>query len=165
MLLLLLLLVSLIFIRTAFDNRTASAREIWRQMQATRYHKANPKLKINTVVSGSAAAPEVVFKFIDDTEVNIIDVLNRNIKYIYDGTCYWRRWWLPMLIRNEKSCHSHYCRMMVLNFYFWIYRNDSIVVTIQQMKFSSTSTCPLTTLITNLKWAGNPLTIKLILLK
>eukprot|EP00531_Pseudo-nitzschia_arenysensis_P003154 CAMPEP_0116128002 /NCGR_PEP_ID=MMETSP0329-20121206/7131_1 /TAXON_ID=697910 /ORGANISM="Pseudo-nitzschia arenysensis, Strain B593" /LENGTH=114 /DNA_ID=CAMNT_0003622119 /DNA_START=100 /DNA_END=444 /DNA_ORIENTATION=- len=51
-----------------FDNRTKSAREIWRQMQATRYHKANPKLKINTEVLGTTAAPEVVFKFIDDTE-------------------------------------------------------------------------------------------------
>jgi len=51
-----------------FDNRTKSAREIWRQMQATRYHKANPKLKINTEVLGTAAAPEVVFKFFDDTE-------------------------------------------------------------------------------------------------
>lgn len=39
-------------------------------MQATRYHKANPKLQINTEVLGSAAAPEVVFKFIDDTEVS-----------------------------------------------------------------------------------------------
>ena len=56
----------------AFDKRTASAREIWRQMQATRYHKANPKLKINTDVSGSAAAPEVVFKLIDDTEVRLL---------------------------------------------------------------------------------------------
>jgi hypothetical protein len=53
----------------AFDNRTKSAREIWRQMQATRYHRANPTLKINTDVSGTPAAPEVVFKLIDDTEV------------------------------------------------------------------------------------------------
>jgi hypothetical protein len=37
-------------------------------MQATRYHAANPNLKINTHVLGTAAAPEVVFKFIDDTE-------------------------------------------------------------------------------------------------
>lgn len=37
-------------------------------MQATRYHKANPKLQINTEVMGTAAPPEVVFKFIDDTE-------------------------------------------------------------------------------------------------
>ena len=54
----------------AFDNRTASAREIWRQMQSTRYYKANPKLKINTEVLGTAAAPEVVFKLIDDTVVS-----------------------------------------------------------------------------------------------
>ena len=52
-----------------FDNRTKSAREIWRQMQATRYHILNPKLKINTVVSGTAEPPEVVFKFADDSEV------------------------------------------------------------------------------------------------
>eukprot|EP00536_Pseudo-nitzschia_multiseries_P010434 jgi/Psemu1/289086/fgenesh1_pg.318_\ len=51
-----------------FDNRTKSARELWRQMQATRYRKANPKLEINTHVLGSASPPEVVFKFIDDTE-------------------------------------------------------------------------------------------------
>jgi len=38
-------------------------------MQASRYHNANPKLKINTNVSGTADAPEVVFKFVDDTEV------------------------------------------------------------------------------------------------
>jgi len=41
-------------------------------MQSTRYHKANPKLKINTEVLGTAAAPEVVFKFIDDTVVSTV---------------------------------------------------------------------------------------------
>jgi hypothetical protein len=51
-----------------FDSRTKSAREIWRQMQATRYHNANPNLKINTEVMGTPDAPEVTFKFIDDTE-------------------------------------------------------------------------------------------------
>lgn len=56
---------------TAFDNRTKSAREIWRQMQATRFHRANPKLKINTNVSGSAAAPQVVFTLVDDSQVRI----------------------------------------------------------------------------------------------
>lgn len=60
----------------AFDNRTASAREIWRQMQSTRYYKANPKLKINTEVLGTAAAPEVVFKLIDDT---VVSSMNRII--------------------------------------------------------------------------------------
>ena len=39
-------------------------------MQSTRYYKANPKLKINTEVLGTAAAPEVVFKLIDDTVVS-----------------------------------------------------------------------------------------------
>ena len=52
----------------AFDNRTKSTREIWRQLQATRFHKANPDLKINTIVSGTPDPPEVVFTFIDDTE-------------------------------------------------------------------------------------------------
>lgn len=40
-------------------------------MQSTRYHRANPNLKINTDVSGTAAAPEVVFKLTDDTEVSL----------------------------------------------------------------------------------------------
>ena len=41
-------------------------------MQATRFQNVNPKLKINTHVKGSAAPPEVVFKFIDDTEVSLL---------------------------------------------------------------------------------------------
>ncbi|KAG7342464.1 39S ribosomal protein L53/MRP-L53 [Nitzschia inconspicua] len=52
-----------------FDNRTKSAREIWRQMQATRFKRANPKLQINTNVSGTAAAPQVVFTLYDDSEM------------------------------------------------------------------------------------------------
>ncbi|VEU40462.1 unnamed protein product [Pseudo-nitzschia multistriata] len=51
-----------------FDNRTTSAREFWRQMQATRYRKMNPRLEINTHVLGSASPPEIVLKLIDDTE-------------------------------------------------------------------------------------------------
>ena len=53
----------------AFDIRTKSAREVWRQMQAPRYTKANPSLKINMDIVATPDAPEVVFKFIDDTEV------------------------------------------------------------------------------------------------
>jgi hypothetical protein len=53
----------------AFDNRTKSAKEIWRQMQASRFHTANPKLKVSTEVMATPAAPEVVFKFFDDSEV------------------------------------------------------------------------------------------------
>jgi hypothetical protein len=67
----------------AFDNRTKSAREIWRQMQATRFQKANPKLKINTNVSGSAAAPQVVFTLMDDTEVWI--QANRDLECVKQG--------------------------------------------------------------------------------
>ena len=54
----------------AFDNRTKSAREFLRQMMATRYYDANPKLRLNTIVSGSEAAPEVVVTFVDDSEVS-----------------------------------------------------------------------------------------------
>jgi hypothetical protein len=53
----------------AFDGRTKSAREMWRQMQASRFRKVNPGLKINTNVVSTPDAPEVIFKFIDDTEV------------------------------------------------------------------------------------------------
>lgn len=55
----------------AFDNRTRSTREIWRQLQAGRFHNANPNLSINTHVLGTADPPQVVFKFIDDTEVRV----------------------------------------------------------------------------------------------
>ena len=65
-------LISLLFNSSAFDNRTKSAKEIWRQMQATRYQTANPSLKINTDVTGTPDAPEVTFKFIDDTEVRSV---------------------------------------------------------------------------------------------
>eukprot|EP00934_Nitzschia_sp_Nitz4_P000997 Nitzschia sp. Nitz4//scaffold2_size372955//214275//214706//NITZ4_000437-RA/size372955-snap-gene-0.35-mRNA-1//1//CDS//3329546820//997//frame0 len=51
-----------------FDSRTKSTREIWRQMQASRYYDANPNLAVNTVVSGGPEAPEIVFKFVDDSE-------------------------------------------------------------------------------------------------
>jgi hypothetical protein len=55
--------------RQAFDSRTKSAREIWRQMHAKRFQDANPNLKINTDVTSTPHAPEVIFKFIDDSEV------------------------------------------------------------------------------------------------
>ena len=56
------------YTHTAYDGRTRSAREIWRQVQATRFRDANPNLKINTHVIGTAEPPEVLFKFVDDTE-------------------------------------------------------------------------------------------------
>jgi hypothetical protein len=60
------------FIFTALDGRTRSAREMWRQMQATRFHKANPKLKVNTHVLCTADPPEVIFKFVDESEVGTL---------------------------------------------------------------------------------------------
>jgi hypothetical protein len=53
----------------AFDARTTSARELLQQVRAERFKKANPKLEILTTVTGSAAPPKAVFKFVDDTEV------------------------------------------------------------------------------------------------
>jgi len=41
-----------------------------RQVQAERFLKANPKLKINTNVVGTADPPKVEFEFIDGTTVS-----------------------------------------------------------------------------------------------
>jgi hypothetical protein len=41
-----------------------------RQVQAQRFAKANPKLKIGTHVVGTADAPKVDFEFIDGTKVS-----------------------------------------------------------------------------------------------
>lgn len=58
----------------AFDSRTRSTREIWRQMQAKRFHDANPKLKINTDVSSSPDPPQIVFTFVDDSKVRTVEL-------------------------------------------------------------------------------------------
>jgi hypothetical protein len=39
-------------------------------MKASRFYKANPKLKLNTHVLGGPDAPEVLFTLVDDTEVS-----------------------------------------------------------------------------------------------
>jgi hypothetical protein len=54
----------------AFDNRTRSARELLRQVQASRFKKANPKLKIAIDVHSRPDAPVAVFHFVDGTEVS-----------------------------------------------------------------------------------------------
>lgn len=41
-----------------------------RQVQAQRFVKANPKLKIGTHVVGTAEPPKVDFEFIDGTKVS-----------------------------------------------------------------------------------------------
>lgn len=51
-----------------FDNRTRSARELLRQMNATRYSRSNPKLVVNPIVSSKPDAPWVKFGFVDGTE-------------------------------------------------------------------------------------------------
>lgn len=51
----------------AFDSRTRSTRELMRQVQAERFVKSNPKLKINTMVVGTTDPPKVEFEFIDGT--------------------------------------------------------------------------------------------------
>uniref|UniRef100_A0A7R9WVM4 Large ribosomal subunit protein mL53 n=1 Tax=Craspedostauros australis TaxID=1486917 RepID=A0A7R9WVM4_9STRA len=51
-----------------FDARTRSARELWRQMQATRFQKENPNLKVNAKVLNTPDEPTVVFTFVDDTQ-------------------------------------------------------------------------------------------------
>mmetsp|Transcript_3044 Transcript_3044/g.4697 ORF Transcript_3044/g.4697 Transcript_3044/m.4697 type:complete len:116 (-) Transcript_3044:1484-1831(-) len=51
-----------------FDNRTRSARELLRQMNATRYSRSNPKLKVTPIVSAKPDAPWVKFGFVDGTD-------------------------------------------------------------------------------------------------
>mmetsp|Transcript_1801 Transcript_1801/g.2593 ORF Transcript_1801/g.2593 Transcript_1801/m.2593 type:complete len:118 (+) Transcript_1801:80-433(+) len=51
-----------------FDSRTRSARELLRQVQAQRFVKANPKLKIAANVVSTPNPPQVRFQFADDSE-------------------------------------------------------------------------------------------------
>mmetsp|Transcript_2944 Transcript_2944/g.4785 ORF Transcript_2944/g.4785 Transcript_2944/m.4785 type:complete len:117 (-) Transcript_2944:64-414(-) len=53
-----------------FDSRTTSARELLRQVQASRLKAANPKLEIDAKVLNSAEAPSAVFKFVDDSQID-----------------------------------------------------------------------------------------------
>ena len=55
----------------AFDRRARSTREVLRQVQAKRYIKANPNLKIAYEVHHRADAPTTRFHFIDGSEVCI----------------------------------------------------------------------------------------------
>lgn len=135
----------------AFDNRTKSAREIWRQMQATRYHKANPKLKINTEVLGTAAAPEVVFKFIDETEVSS-DAHCVSVVDIVDGVL------CPCNTFVCVSLTEFWMGISSASFYI-NRRNDTRVNIIQLTRYSLTSTCLSTTSTTNLKWVESRSTI------
>ena len=57
------------FTFTAFDSRTRSVRELLRQVQAERFSKANPKLKIKANVLGTVDPPIAEFEFVDGTVV------------------------------------------------------------------------------------------------
>jgi hypothetical protein len=77
-------------------------------MQATRYHDSNPKLKINTVVSGTAAPPEVVFKFADDSEVRprlnvLAEFMKWNVRKYGTASS-------DPLVRSDTNCYfgSHF---------------------------------------------------------
>jgi hypothetical protein len=56
-------------LKTAFDARSTSAREMMRQVQASRFKKANPKLQIRFDIHGRVDKPIVQFSFADGTEV------------------------------------------------------------------------------------------------
>ncbi len=55
-------------VTVALDSRTASARELLRQVQANRIKKANPKMVLNVDVLGTAEPPVVNFEFVDGTK-------------------------------------------------------------------------------------------------
>lgn len=64
---------------TAFDQRTRSARELLRQVQANRFVKANPKLKIAVDVHSRPDAPCANFVFVDGSEVRTCKNIQRPI--------------------------------------------------------------------------------------
>lgn len=71
----LMLLFPLSATTTAFDSRTTSARELLRQVQASRFKQANPNLNICLDVHNRPDAPSASFVFIDDSTVRLLLVL------------------------------------------------------------------------------------------
>ena len=59
----------LIFAISAFDRRSKTAREVLRQVRASRFKNANPKLSIDVDTHGRADKPALSFAFVDGTEV------------------------------------------------------------------------------------------------
>lgn len=55
---------------TAFDQRAKSAKQIWVQLSAPRFKKANKRFKIDTDIHNYADPPKVVFNFFDGTKVS-----------------------------------------------------------------------------------------------
>jgi hypothetical protein len=54
----------------AFDGRARSAQELLRQVQASRFKRANPRLKVGIGIHNKADAPKAQLSFIDGTEVS-----------------------------------------------------------------------------------------------
>jgi len=54
-----------------FDGRSKSVKELLRQVQATRYSKANPNLEIKRQILATADAPFATFQFVDGSEVSV----------------------------------------------------------------------------------------------
>jgi hypothetical protein len=73
--------IHIYFFRTAFDQRTRSARELLRQVQAKRFTKANPNLKINVDVHNRAEKPLARFALVDGTE-QLFETHENNVKEI-----------------------------------------------------------------------------------
>ena len=67
---------------TAFDQRTRSARELLRQVQAKRFIKANPNLKINIDVHSRPDKPMARFQMVDDTEPLVFETHENEVKEI-----------------------------------------------------------------------------------
>ena len=122
------------YVIIAFDGRTKSARELWRQMQASRYHAANPKLKINTHVLSTADPPEVVFKFIDDTEVSTKK--KRNKKRRHQNHQSTKKVFLTF---THSLTHSLSSSSFFFFYYYYYHRNDTIVNITRSMKYFSMS--------------------------
>ncbi|GKY91161.1 hypothetical protein MPSEU_000088900 [Mayamaea pseudoterrestris] len=64
-----------------FDARTRSARELLRQVQATRFSKANPNLKIHVDVHSRADRPMAKFLMVDDSE-QVFETHEHDVKEI-----------------------------------------------------------------------------------
>lgn len=56
----------------AFDDRTSSARELWRQMSGNRFKTANPKLLVKTDIVATVDPPHVKVEFVDGTVVRVL---------------------------------------------------------------------------------------------
>mmetsp|Transcript_15993 Transcript_15993/g.23706 ORF Transcript_15993/g.23706 Transcript_15993/m.23706 type:complete len:115 (+) Transcript_15993:1505-1849(+) len=70
------------------DQRTKSARELLRQVQAPRYTESNPKLKINVEVRNTVEPPSVVFQFVDDSEMKFESMKYKTRDIMFDVFLY-----------------------------------------------------------------------------